>query len=237
MKINVRKCIRLSFVLYIRKYRQDKFNELAEGLYDFIGNLNDEQIQTVINRMDREDCKVFKVCYCNDIFDNVNDFIEDLNDAIDYVNIYNKLHRDVLKSAQSNDNKIAALDQLNEDMDDHTIICLRNHIPFHLDRENDIDIYEDIGNEIRLTINSCENDEYYFDFMMTADNNDATYKKFYMWDNVNDEPLPYSVINPGELDLNIYDDDTVNDRFDFDTACYFHIGDNNPYRNSIHYIT
>ena len=112
MQINVRKCLQLSFVLYIRKYRQDKFNELAEGLYDFIGNLNDEQIQTVINRMDREDCKVFKVDYCYDIFDNVNDFIEDLNDAIDYVNIYNKLHRDVLKSAQSNDNKIAALDQL-----------------------------------------------------------------------------------------------------------------------------
>ena len=143
----------------------------------------------------------------------------------------------LLNSAQSNDYKIAALDQLNEDMDDHTIICLRNHIPFHLDRENDIDIYEEIGNEIRLTINSRENDEYYVDFMMTADNNDATYKKFYMWDNVNDEPLPYSVINPGELDLNIYDDDTVNDRFDFDTACYFHIGDNNPYRNSIHHIT
>ena len=238
MKINVRKCIRLRFVLYIRKYKQDKFNELAEGLYDFIGNLNDEQIQTVINRMEREDCKVFKVYYCNDIFDNVNDFIEDLNDVIDNVNIYDKLYRDVLKSAQSNDNKIAALDQLNEDMDDHTIICLRNHIPFHLDRENDIDIYEDIGKEVMLTIDSCDNDEYYIDFMMTADNDDATYKKFYMWDDVNDEPLPYAAADPGELDLNIYDDDDiVNDRFDFDTACYFHIGDNNPYRNSIHHIT
>ena len=237
MRINIRQCMQLEFVLYIRKYKRDKFNELAKGLEYKIDDMTDEQIQDVVNRMEREDCKVFKVCYCNDIFDNVNDFIEDLNDAIDNVNIYDKLYRDVLKSAQSNDNKIAALDQLNKDMDDHSIICLRNHIPFHLDRENDIDIYEEIGNEIRLTINSRENDEYYVDFMMTADNNDATYKKFYMWDNVNDEPLPYSVINPGELDLNIYDDDTVNDRFDFDTACYFHIGDNNPYRNSIHHIT
>ena len=237
MRINIRQCMQLEFVLYIRKYKRDKFNELAKGLEYKIDDMTDEQIQDIVNRMEREDCKVFKVYYCNDIFDNVNDFIEDLNDAIDNVNIYDKLYRDVLKSAQSNDNKIAALDQLNEDMDDHTIICLRNHIPFHLDRENDIDIYENIGNETRLTITSCANDEYYFDFMMTADNNDATYKKFYMWDDDNDEPLPYAAVNPGELDLNIYDDDTVNDRFEFDTACYFHIGVNNPYRNSIHHIT
>lgn len=42
-------------------------------------------------------------------------------------------------------------------------------------------------------------------------------------------PLPYAVNYPEELD----DDD----RFEFDTSCYFHIEDENPYRNNIKDIT
>ena len=239
MKISIRSKLRISFVLYIRKYRQDKFNELARALYDDIKHLTDEQIQDVVNRMERDDCKVFKVRYCNDIFDNIDDFINDLLTTIDNVNVYNKLYDNVLNSNQTKDAKIAALEQLNADSGDYDLICLRNDIAFYLDRENDIDIYTNIGNEVMLTIDSTLNKDYYIDFMMTADNDDAAYKKFYMWDDDNDEPLPYAIINPGELDLNVYDDDDelISDRFDFDTACYLHIDDNDLHRNSIHYIT
>ena len=239
MKINIRSKLRISFALYIRKYRQDKFNELAHALYDDITHLTDEQIQNVVNRMDNDDCKVFKVRYCNDIFDSIDDFINDLFATIDDVSVYDKISNDILQSDQTKAAKIAALEQLKADADDYDLICLRNDVSFYLDRRNDIDIYTNIGNEVMLTIDSPLNNDYYIDFMITADNDNNTYKKFYMWDLDNDEPLPYTVIDPGELDLNVYDDDDeiLSDRFDFDTACYLHIGDNNPHRNSIRYIT
>ena len=246
MRINIRQCMQLEFVLYIRKYKQDKFNDIAKGLEYEIDDMTDEQIQDVVNRMEREDCKVFRIQYMNDIFNDINDFIRDLHDTVKQENIYNKLLSDIYDSDQTNDDKIAAYEQLDEDKNNYYLMCLRNDIPFHINNDaegeyliNDFSAVVEIGDTTILTFSSPQNeyDEYYVDFMMTADNNDATYKKFYMWDDDNDEPLPYAALNPGELDLNIYDDDTVNDRFEFDTACYFHIGDNNPYRNSIHHIT
>ena len=54
MKISIRKRMQLVFNLYIRKYRQDKFDDLARGLYPDIepNDLNDEEIQDVVNRME-----------------------------------------------------------------------------------------------------------------------------------------------------------------------------------------
>ena len=78
MKISIRKRMQLNFVFYIQKYRQDKFNELAKGLYpdDEPYDLDDDKIQNVVNRMNPEDIKVFRIGYTNDIFEDVNDFID-----------------------------------------------------------------------------------------------------------------------------------------------------------------
>ena len=238
MKISIRQCMRLSFVLYIRKYRKDKFDELADTLfddYDIIENLDDEHIQTVINRMERDDCKVFAIDYCHDICENLNEFIESVYERIDAYSVYNKLHDAIYYSDQSKDEKIAALEQLNKDKDDIYLICLRNDIPITI-YKNNVDIYENYDDgKTMLTFTSRHDEHFYYDFAMTDDNDNTTYKKFYMWDDDNDEPLPYAVEYPGELDLN--EDNEDNDRFDFDTACYFHIGDNNPYHNDIRYVT
>lgn len=230
----------LSFVLYIRKYRQDKFNELADDLYpdDRPDDLNDDQIQDVVNRMDKKDIKVFKIPYSNDIIDDIDNFIKDINACVEQENIYNKLRDDIYESEQGKDEKIAVYEQLDCDKDNYYLICLRNDIPFYLNNDiigeyniRDFNAYVEIGDTTMLTFMSNQNEytEYYVDFMMTADNDDATYKKFYMWDDNNNEPLHYTNAYPGYLD--------EDERFDFDTACYFHIGDNNPYRNSIHDIT
>lgn len=233
MKFNVRKCCRLEFVLYIRKYRRDKFAELAKGLYpdDEPDDLDDDQIQAVVNRMNPEDIHVYKVEYINDIFDKIDDFIEDLYENVDDENIYNKLYGDILDSTESNDDKIDAIEQLDADKDNYDLMCLRNNIPFYLKRERDIKILEIIVDNIILLFKSPQNefDEFYIDFMMTPLNNDVTYKKFYQWNDDKDEPLPYATMYPGELD--------EDDRFDFDTANYFNIGSTNPNRNSLKYIT
>ena len=229
MKISIRKGIQLEFVLYIRKYKKDKFDELAKGLYDDIDDLNDDQIQDIVNRMERDDCKVFEIHYSADIFDNLDDFIKDLTDSIaNEGSVYYKLYYDILESEQSKDDKIAALEQLNKDMDYDELICLRNDIPFYLNDDTDIEIIEEIGDKTTLKF-TTDNEDFYIDFMMTAVNDDTTYKKRYSWDDDKDEPLPYSVEYPDELD--------EGDRFTFDTASYFHIGDNNPHRNSIDHIT
>lgn len=238
MKINVRNCMEIAFELYIRKYKKDKFDELADGLFDDyngIEDLNDEQIQTVINRMERDDCKVFVIDYFDDICNNIDDFLKSVYERMEDKDICNKLYNDIYYSELPNHEKITKLEQLNKDKDDLDLICLRYDIPFTL-KQCDIDItetYDDDGT--MLIIDSLYNEHFYFDFAMTADNNGATYKKFYMWDDNNDQPLPYTVEYPGELDLN--EDNEDNDRFDFDTASYFHIGDTNPYRNNIRYVT
>ena len=229
MKFSIRKCVQLRFNLYIRKYRQDKFNELAKELYRFpYKMMDDEQIQDVVDRMDREDIHVYKIEYCNDIFDNIDDFIEDLYDKIEEENLYNKLHNDIVHSDQNNEEKIAALEQLDADADNYDIMRLRNNIPFYLSCRNDIVIEEDIGDEIMLTIKSTDNPDFYLDFLITTKTNN-TYKKFYMWDYEKNEPLPYQVEFPKELN--------GFDRFDFDTANYFNIGTTNPNRNSLEYVT
>lgn len=60
MKFSVRKCCQLEFELYIRKYRQDKFDDLAKGLYpdDEPNDLDNDQIQDVVNRMNQDDIHV-----------------------------------------------------------------------------------------------------------------------------------------------------------------------------------
>lgn len=232
MQFSVRKCCVLHFVLYIRKYKQDKFDELAKGLYpdDEPDDLDDDQIQDVVNRMNQEDIHVYRIEYTNDIFDEIDDFIDDLYKRINKENLYDKLRIDIIDSNQSKNEKIAALEQLDKDKDNYSLMCLRNDIPFYLHREGDIYIYEDIVNNVIITFKSPQNDsdEFYVDFMMTPFN-DTTYKKFYQWDNGNDEPLPYATMFPGDLD--------DNDRFDFDTANYFNIGSDNPNRNSLEYVT
>lgn len=109
-------------------------------------------------------------------------------------------------------------------------MCLRNDVPFYLNNKtegdyiiSDFTVVEEIGDKIMLLFRSPQNDynDFYVDFMMTTINDDETYKKFYMWDNDNDEPLPYAVDFPGELD--------DYDRFKFDTT--------NPNRNSLEYVT
>lgn len=232
MKISIRKRMQLEFMLYIRKYWQDKFNELAYAIYDEdeIDNLDDEQIQDIVNRMDRNDIKVYKIEYYNDIFDNIDDFIDDIYNEIDQENIYFKLREDIYDSGWSKDEKIAALDQLYKDKDNYYLMCLRNDVPFYLNNKtegdyiiSDFTVVEEIGDKIMLLFRSPQNDynDFYVDFMMTTINDDETYKKFYMWDNDNDEPLPYAVDFPGELD--------DYDRFKFDTT--------NPNRNSLEYVT
>lgn len=112
MKISIRKLMRLEFILYIRKYWQDKFNELATGLYPDI-----EQIQDVVNRMDREDFHVYKIEYIDDIDDDIDDFIENLYDKSNDANIYNKIHDNILVSNMLIEEKIDALEQFNADKD------------------------------------------------------------------------------------------------------------------------
>lgn len=112
MKISIRKLMRLEFILYIRKYWQDKFNELATSLYPVI-----EQIQDVVNRMDREDFHVYKIEYIYDIDDDIDDFIENLYYKSNDANIYNKIHDNILVSNMSNEEKIDALEQFNADKD------------------------------------------------------------------------------------------------------------------------
>ena len=240
MKISIRKRMQIEFTLYIRKYKQDKFNELASAIFpdNEIDDLDDDQIQDIVNRMSRRDIQVYRICYCNDIFDDVDDFINDLYDDIKENNIYNKLRDNILNSDDDKDTKIAALEQLDADKDNYYLMCLRNDIPFYL--YNDVDgIYdvsdlvvdEEIGDNIMLTFRSPQNneDKFYVDVMITAVNNDETYKKFYEWDDNKDEPLPYVVMFPDTLD--------DSDRFDFDTACYFNIGTDNPRRNRLDYVT
>ena len=234
MKFNVRKCCQLEFILYIRKYKQDKFAELAKGLYpdDEPDDLDDDQIQAVVNRMNQEDIHVYRIEYISDIFDNIDDFINDLYKEVNRVNIYNKLYNDIIYSEQYKDEKIAALEQLDKDKNNYSLMCLRNDIPFYLTRDEDIAdliIVEEVGDIIMIEFRSAHNDcdEFSIDFMMTSLNDNATYKKFYQWDE--DEPLPYESMNPGELD--------ENDRFEFDTANYFSIGTTNPNRNSLEYVT
>lgn len=232
MKFSVRKCYKLEFELYIRKYRQDKFDELAEGLYpdDDIDHLDDDQIQDVVNRMNRDDIHVYRIEYSNDIFDNVDDFIKDLYEKINKENIYNKINNDIYNSKQTNNEKIAAFEQLDADKDNYYLMCLRNDVPFYLKR-NDILIKEKIIDNVILSITSSSNvyKDFYIDFMMTPFNIGTTYKKFYMWDNNKDEPLPYVVLNPEELD--------EDDIFDFDTANYFNIWNDNSNQNSLEYVT
>ncbi|KAK8885982.1 hypothetical protein M9Y10_041441, partial [Tritrichomonas musculus] len=126
--------------------------------------MTDEQIQDVINRMDRKDCKVFRIQYINDIFDDINDFIKDLRDTVKQENIYNKLLSDIYDSDQSNDDKIAAYEQLDEDKNNYYLMCLRNDIPFHLNNDtkgeyliNDFTANVDIGDNTILTFSSPYN--------------------------------------------------------------------------------
>ena len=240
MKISIRKRMQLNFVLYIRKYRQDKFNELAKGLYpdDEPYDLDDDKIQNVVNRMNREDINTFSIVYTNDIFEDVNDFIEDLYYKIDRNNLYTMLLYRILDSEQSKDEKIAAIEQLDKDKDNYYLMCLRNDVPFYLYNNangfldvQDFVVNEEIGDKIMLSFGSTQNyfDEFYVDFLITSNNGDVTYKKFYQWDDEHNEPLPYSAMYPGDLD--------ENDRFEFDTACYFNLGTTNPNRNSLEYVT
>ena len=240
MKISIRKRMQLNFVLYIRKYRQDKFNELAKGLYpdDEPYDLDDDKIQNVVNRMNREDINTFSIAYTNDIFEDVNDFIEDLYYKIDRNNLYTMLLYRILDSEQSKDEKIAAIEQLDKDKDNYYLMCLRNDVPFYLYNNangfldvQDFVVNEEIGDKIMLSFGSTQNyfDEFYVDFLITSNNGDVTYKKFYQWDDEHNEPLPYSAMYPGDLD--------ENDRFEFDTACYFNLGTTNPNRNSLEYVT
>lgn len=160
--------------------------------------------------------------------DDIHNVHPQITDRVDNEgSIYDKLYHDILESEQTKDDKIAALEQLNKDMDYDELICLRNDIPFYID-DADIEIIEEIGDKTTL-IFASGNEDFYVDFMMTADNDDTTYKKRYSWDDDKDEPLPYSAEYPDELD--------EYDRFTFDTASYFHIGDANPYRNNIDYVT
>lgn len=73
-------------------------------LYDDINNLDDEHIQDVVNHMDQEDCNLFIIKYCNDIFD---DFKNNLHDSIEEESIYFKLCSYIYDSEQSK-KKIAA---------------------------------------------------------------------------------------------------------------------------------
>ena len=50
-----------------------------------------------------------------------------------------------------------------------------------------------------------------------------------MWDDNENELLPYTVVYPQELD--------ENDRFSFDVAYFFNIGTSNPNRNNLEYVT
>ena len=233
MKINIRKHLQIEFTLYVRKYRKNKFDELAKDLYPDVEleDLDDEQIQDVVNRMNREDIQVYKIDYFNDLFENIDDFIKDLYETIEDKNLYDKLYYDTLNSDKSKEEKLAIIEQLNKDREDYDLLCLRNDVPFYLFDKYDVSVIVDIGDETKLLFGSgiANDDKFYVDFMMTTTNNDDTYNKFYMWDEDNDKPLPYEVMNPGELD--------EDDRFTFDTACYFHIGDSNPYRNNIDYVT
>lgn len=236
MRISIRKHLQLEFTLYIRKYRQDKFKELAKGLYneDELDDLNDEQIQDIINRMNKEDINVYVIEYASDIFDNIDDFIKEVNYNIDRENIYLKLYKDIIESNKTNAEKIVAIEQLDKDKDSYSLMCLRNNIPFYLTNNEEIkdtNISVEIGDKIMLTFGSVQNEynEFYVDFMMTPLNNNETYKKFYMWDDNTDEPLPYAAVRPEELD--------ESDRFEFDTAWFFNIGTTNPNRNNIEHVT
>ncbi|KAK8867245.1 hypothetical protein M9Y10_010222, partial [Tritrichomonas musculus] len=209
MRINIRRSIQISFALYIRKYSQDKFDELATGLDYNYNDMTDEQIQDVVNRMNREDCKVFKIRYHNDIFENIDDFIKDLNKKISEENIYVHLRGVILNSDMSNGEKVHELEGLYQYKDDCDILCLQNNISLYLNQPKDAFIHVDIGNDIQLVIESYDDQEHYIDFMMTADNPNITYSKFYQLDDVG-LPLPYSVLYPIELN--------PADRFEFDTA-------------------
>lgn len=63
MKISVRERIGLSLVLYYRKYRWDKFNDLAKGLDPDVepDDLDDDQIQEVVNYVEKGDIRLFKI--------------------------------------------------------------------------------------------------------------------------------------------------------------------------------
>lgn len=145
-------------------------------MYDVIDILDDEQIQDVVNRMDQEDCKLFEIQYCNDIFDDF-DFINDLHDSKEEESIFIKLHNYIYDSEQSKEEKITAYEQL--DKDNYYLMRLRNDVPFYLNTVskseydiNDFAAVVEIGDTTMLSFSSPQNDfdEYYVDFMMTADN-------------------------------------------------------------------
>ena len=181
MKISIRKHLQLVFALYIRKYRKDKFNELALGLYNEneIKYLNDEQIQDIVNRMDRKDIHVYVIDYLSDIFDDIEDFINQIDYYINRECIYNKLHKDIIKSNKSSDEKIEELEELDACNFNYSLICLRNNIPFYLQNTEligDVDVIVEIGDKLMLTFYSDQNDhvEFYIDFMITSFNNNET---------------------------------------------------------------
>ncbi|KAK8882383.1 hypothetical protein M9Y10_045025 [Tritrichomonas musculus] len=240
MKISIRQRMKLDFTLYIRKYKQKAFNDLANVMFPGIV-LNEDEIQDVVDRMNDKDIHVYKIDYTADIFDNIDEFINDLNELIDENNIYNYIYDEILKTDDEPDDKIGALEQLDTDKENYAIMCLRNNIPFYLNNNAvgisevcDVDIVEVIHDKnIELKFFSHQNEEsqYYVDFLMTPRNKDVTYKKFYDWDDDKDEPLHNQVLWPGILDP------AGEDKFKFDTACYFNIGTTNPNRNSLEYVT
>ena len=58
MKISIRQRMKLDFTLYIRKYKQKAFNDLANVMFPGIV-LNDDQIQDFVYRMNDKDIHVY----------------------------------------------------------------------------------------------------------------------------------------------------------------------------------
>lgn len=94
-------------------------------------------------------------------------------------------------------------------------MCLRNDVPIYLNTVakseydiNDFTIVVKIGETTMLSFSSPQNDydEYYVD-LITTDNGDNVYMKFYIWDDDNNELLLYEAKNQGELEFNVYNDD------------------------------
>ena len=269
----------LDFVLYIRKYDRNKFDDVVSELNDRLQKLNidieDHVItdQEIIDNMKLYDIMVYKIPIHIHVSstDNWINIKDQIRQAIDNNNLYNYLKQRINKREIANDQRLELLNQLESIKNDYKTMLLKSNeligdrLRFYL-RSSDIDIIDTSQNgEHSFILQSSvdlawEDDLFTVDFMITNTDPVAfTYEKFYS--SRNGEPLPYShkqkdnqidkIVErirkqetgeeeeDGEEEDIYIPDPELDDRDKFDpyTANFFNLGNNNPHRNSLEYVT
>ena len=272
----------LNFVLYIRKYNHDKFDEVNIEIDEQICEaLNDNTVeydfedQTIIDNMDLVDVMVFEIPIHIKISSNDNwiDIKDQIRKAIDDENIYNYLKRRINERTLAIDQRLDLLRQLEDIKGNYESMIFKSNeligekLSFYL-KSSDVDIIDEFRNGEHL-FRLCPSTELDYDstywqleFLITNTFYD-TYRKFFPNIEGFKRPSPYSynisnnridkliewVLKQENGDTNNNDNEEeeedrvyepkLNDRDKFDpyTANFFNLGNDNPHRNKLQYVT